>query len=58
MANFGKKVLSKGNKHSTPSSAYSNPKPAHNKTAHAGAVTGKDSAKIIYHGKKSGICEY
>lgn len=57
MSSFGKKVLSKGNKHSTVSSAYTNPKPAHHKSPHKGSVTGKDSAKIMYHGKKSGICK-
>ena len=58
MANFGKKVVAKGNKEGNSSGAYTNPKPANTKNLHSGAVTGKDSAKIVYHGKKSGICEY
>ena len=58
MANFGKKVISRGNTHSTVSSAHKVPHPSHHKSPHKGAVTGKDSAKVVYKGKKSGICEY
>lgn len=55
MKSFGKKVVHKGNSHSTASSAHKVPHPSHHKTPHKGAVTGKDSAKVMYKGKKSGI---
>jgi hypothetical protein len=55
MSMIGKRVVSKGNKHSTVSSAHKVPHPSHHKSPHKGSITGKDSAKVTYHGKKSGI---
>ena len=55
MKAIGKKVISKGAKHSTVSSAHKVPHPAHHKSPHKGSVTGKDSAKVMYKGKKSGM---
>lgn len=57
MSSFGKKVVAKGEKHNGASSAYTNPKKHTTNGLHKGAVTGKDSAKVTYHGKKSGICK-
>ena len=51
-----KKVISRGNKSTgSTSSAYTNPKKHTTNAPHKGAVTGKGSAKVTYHGKKSGM---
>ena len=55
MKAIGKKVISKGGKHATVSSAHKVPHPSHHKSPHKGSVTGKDSAKVMYKGKKSGM---
>lgn len=54
MKSIGKKVISKGAKHSTVSSPYKVPHPSHHKSPHKGSITGA-SAKPVYKGKKSGI---
>jgi len=55
MSMIGKKIVSKGHKHSTVSSATKPPHPSHHKKPHKGSVTGKGSGKVSYHGKKSGM---
>lgn len=55
MSMIGKKIINKGNGHPTVSSPYKAPHPSHHKSPHKGAVTGPDSAKIEYKGKKSGL---
>lgn len=54
MKAIGKKVIHKGNAHSTVSSAHKVPHPSHHKSPHKGSITGQ-SAKPVYKGKKSGV---